>query len=417
VERVPSYYEFFAGGGMVRAGLGFRWKCLYANDIDPEKVRTYSANWGEASVSESDIHHVSAGDLPHRADLAWASFPCQDLSCAGNGLGIGQAKGALKTRSGTFWPFIGLMNDLKAQSRSPKIVVLENVVGLLTTNGGTEFKTVVAALDKLKYRLGAAVVDAKHFVPQSRPRVFIIAVSKRLRLPPRVEAVEPDGVWHPEILTKAVKKLPKNIQEKWVWFDLGAPLDSRRSLERVVTENPVGVPWHSAAETRRLISMMAEVHRSKLVEAKKTGKRIVGTLSLRMRPKGNSTVQRAEISFDGLAGCLRTPKGGGSRPRVIVVKGADVRSRLLSPKEAAALMGLGTQYKLPKQYSAAFKVIGDGVAVPAVSFIRDRLLNRILKLAKKPRVRLKKARRPTSALPRSFQPQKSDRTAVRVESL
>ena len=390
---------------MVRAGLGGRRKCLYANDIDPEKVLTYSANWSAADVALGDIHEVSSADLPKRADLAWASFPCQDLSCAGNGLGIGQAKGALRTRSGTFWPFIGLMTDLKEKSRLPKIVILENVVGLLTTNGGVEFKAVIAALNKLNYRLGAAVVDASHFVSQSRPRVFIIAMSKRLRLPPGLAASEPDDVWHPEILTNAVNKLPAKIRDKWVWFDLGEPPNSRKSLERVVSENPVGVPWHSAAETRRLIAMMTQIHKVKLNEAKKTGKRRVGTLSLRMRPHDGVTVQRAEISFDGLAGCLRTPKGGGSRPRVVVVKGNEVRTRLLSPKEAAALMGLGVKYKLPDQYSAAFKVIGDGVAVPAVSFIRDRLLKPVLKLAKKSGAKPKSAGRvvrPPRRLPRAL---------------
>jgi len=400
---------------MVRAGLGRRWKCLYANDIDPEKVLTYSANWGN-DVAQGDIHDVSTRDLPDRADLAWASFPCQDLSCAGIGLGIGQAKGALKTRSGTFWPFIGLMTELKAQSRLPKIVVLENVVGLLTTNGGAEFKAVIAALNKLNYRLGAAVVDASHFVSQSRPRVFIVAVSKRLRLSAGLTALGPNGIWHPEILTKAVNKLPAKIRERWLWFDLGEPPNSRESLERVVSKNPIGVPWHSAAETRRLTAMMTDVHKAKLNEAKKTGKRRVGTLSLRMRPHKGGTIQRAEISFDGLAACLRTPKGGGSRPRIVVVKGAEVKSRLLSPKEAAALMGLGVNYKLPEQYSVAFKVIGDGVAVPAVSFIRDRLLNPILKFAKKsngkPKLAGRRARRMRSG-PRT---QSVDRSAARPAS-
>ncbi len=97
--------------------------------------------------------------VPRRADLAWASFPCQDLSTAGNGLGIGQAAGANRTRSGTFWAFVDLMRDLKSNCRLPKIIVLENVVGLLTINGGEEFKAVVAALHRLGMRAGAAVVD------------------------------------------------------------------------------------------------------------------------------------------------------------------------------------------------------------------------------------------------------------------
>jgi DNA (cytosine-5)-methyltransferase 1 len=195
----------------------------------------------------------------------------------------------------------------------------------------------------------------------------------------------PHDVWHPDVLVKAVKRLPEKIRQKWVWFDLGIAPAAGMSLKRVVSNTPSGVAWHTQAETRRLIAMMSDIHKKKLREAKKSGKRKVGTLSLRMRPHNGKTVQRAEICFDGLAGCLRTPKGGGSRPRVIVVKGSEVKSRLLSPKEAATLMGLASGYKLPGQYEAAFKIIGDGVAVPAVAFIRDRLLNPIIKSMRKSR--------------------------------
>jgi hypothetical protein len=81
------------------------------------KVQVYADNWGEAEILEDDIHKVEVEDLGRRVDLAWASFPCQDLSMAGNGLGIGQASGASRTRSGTFWAFIDLMKNLKANGR------------------------------------------------------------------------------------------------------------------------------------------------------------------------------------------------------------------------------------------------------------------------------------------------------------
>lgn len=370
---------------MVRAGLGGRWRCLFANDFDPLKVQVYTNNWGSKEILEDDIHNVKAEDLPRRVDLAWASFPCQDLSMAGNGLGIGQEGGANRTRSGTFWAFIELMKGLKVNGRLPRIVVLENVVGLLTINGGEEFKTVVSALDRLEMRAGAIVVDARHFVPQSRQRVFIVAVSKTVKVADGLVRVEPHPTWHPDPLVKAVEKLSPQCREQWIWFNLGAVPKLKKTLNRIVTDRPVGVKWHSPAETQRLIGMMSDAHRQKLSEAKKSGKRMVGTLSLRMRPKNGKTVQRAEICFRGLAGCLRTPKGGGSRPRIIVVKGADVRTRLLAPKEAASLMGLNACYHLPEVYEYAFRVIGDGVAVPVVAFLRGNLLNPLLRSVKKRR--------------------------------
>lgn len=380
---MPSYFEFFAGGGMVRAGLGGRWKCHFANDFDPLKVQVYAENWGKAQILQDDIHNVEAETLGRRVDLAWASFPCQDLSTAGNGLGIGQAGGSNRTRSGTFWAFIDLMKSLKASGRLPRIVVLENVVGLLTINGGEEFKAVVVALDRLGMRAGAVVVDARHFVPQSRQRVFIVAVSKSAKIAPELVRDKPHPTWHPDPLVKAIEKLSPQCRERWIWFNLGAPPELKKTLNKIVKDKPVGVDWHTPAETKRLIGMMSDIHKLKLAEAKKSGKRIVGTLSLRMRPSKGKTVQRTEICFRGLAGCLRTPKGGGSRPRIIVVNGSDVRTRLLSPSEAVSLMGLKASYKLPEVYEFAFRVIGDGVAVPVVSFLRAKLFNPLLRSLKK----------------------------------
>jgi DNA (cytosine-5)-methyltransferase 1 len=303
--QVPRYLEFFAGGGMVRAGLGGRWKCLFANDFDHLKVQVYADNWGEKEILEDDIHKVRAEDMPHRADLAWASFPCQDLSTAGNGLGIGQAGGTHRTRSGTFWAFVDLMRDLKSNGRVPKIIVLENVVGLLTINSGEEFKAVVAALDGLGLRAGAVVVDARHFLPQSRPRVFIVAVSKTAKVSDDLLRTKPHPTWHPDPLVKAVEKLSPQCRDRWMWFNLGSVPQLKRTLGKIVSDRPVGVEWHTPAETRRLIGMMSDINKQKLAEAKKTGTRVVGTLSLRMRPQNGTTVQRAEVCFRGLAGWKR----------------------------------------------------------------------------------------------------------------
>jgi DNA (cytosine-5)-methyltransferase 1 len=244
---------------------------------------------------------------------------------------------------------------------------------------------VIAALGRLGMRAGAVVVDARHFVPQSRQRVFIVAVSKTAKVADELVRDEPHPTWHPEPLVKAVERLSPQCREQWIWFNLGAAPELKKTLNKIVKDKPVGVEWHSAAETNRLVAMMSDMHRQKLSEAKKSGKRRVGTLSLRMRPSNGKTVQRTEICFRGLAGCLRTPKGGGSRPRIIVVKGSEVRTRLLAPSEAASLMGLKASYQLPDIYEYAFRVVGDGVAVPVVAFLRGKLLTPLLRSIKKPR--------------------------------
>jgi DNA (cytosine-5)-methyltransferase 1 len=135
----PTFLEFFAGGGMARAGLGEHWRCLFANDLNAMKVATYARNYGDCDIKLRDIAEVTLGDLPaETADLSWASFPCQDLSLAGGYRGLGKDGGKIQTRSGTFWPFWRLMHALAEDGRPPRTIVLENVYGCLTSHGGRE---------------------------------------------------------------------------------------------------------------------------------------------------------------------------------------------------------------------------------------------------------------------------------------
>jgi DNA (cytosine-5)-methyltransferase 1 len=124
--------------------------------------------------------------------------------------------------------------------------------------------------------------------------------------------------------------------------------------------------------------MMSEINRQKVVDAKKSGKRHVGTIYRRTRFENGVKVQRAEVRFDDVAGCLRTSSGGSSRQFIMVVKGDKVRSRLLSSREAARLMGLREEYKLPKSYNEAYHLMGDGVVVPVVRHLAQNLLEPLL---------------------------------------
>ena len=371
------FYEFFAGGGMVRAGLGSgKWRCLFANDFDRKKTRIYHQNWGDAELKTSDVGSLTTEDLPGTADLAWASFPCQDLSLAGGGAGL---KG---DRSGTFWPFWNLMKGLIREKRAPRLIVLENVCGALTSHQGRDFASLCGVVGDAGYYVGSLVVDAALFVPQSRPRLFVICVNRDEALPTRLLAEGPSAPWHTRALRSAQENLPPETKKSWLWWTLPLPPERRSALEDVIEDIPEDGAWFSAAETKRLIAMMSPTNRAKVEEAKRLGRRMVGGVYKRTRPnKQGLKVQRAEVRFDGVSGCLRTPAGGSSRQVVVVVDGRSVRARLITRRETARLMGLPDDYVLPDNYNEAYHLTGDGVVVPVVDHLARHIFEPILRAA------------------------------------
>ncbi|HXA79201.1 MAG TPA: DNA cytosine methyltransferase [Candidatus Acidoferrales bacterium] len=373
---MASFYEFFAGGGMARAGLGEEWSCLFANDIDAKKGASYAANWGSEQLKIGDVSSLKTKDLPGAANLAWASFPCQDLSLAGAGAGLDGE------RSGTFWPFWRLVQKLGKEGRAPSLVVLENVCGALASHGGKDFAAIGAAISGSKYRFGALVIDAVRFVPQSRPRLFFICVDENVSVPDCLMVKEPVPLWQPPHLLSAYNKLSTRSKAAWLWWHLPEPPMREVTFSDLIEDEPQGVSWHTSEETKYLLSLMSPINRRKVKLAKRMGRRMVGGVYKRTRRDENGErMQRAEVRFDDISGCLRTPVGGSSRQSIIIVDGDRVRSRLLSPREAARLMGLPDSYKLPQKYNEAYHLAGDGVVVPVVRFLAANLLGPILSAA------------------------------------
>ena len=368
MPALPTFYEFFSGGGMARIGLGSDWRCLFSNDVCPKKAAAYRAYFGDEELRVADVAALTPADLPGRATLVWASFPCQDLSLAGNGAGLDGA------RSGTFLPFWRLTTQLIAERRAPQIIVLENVTGALTARGGADFATLLGAMDRAGYRAGCLVIDAVRFVPQSRPRLFVVGVRSGTPIPAKLLGA-PSDYWHPTMLRAAHARLPQHLRDGWLWWHLPEPHASVPPLTALIDEEPAAVAWHTAAQTERLISLMPPLQRAKLSEAQARGERLVGTVYKRTRTDPDGiTRQKAEVRFDQIAGCLRTPTGGSSRQTILLVNGDSVRSRLLSPREAARLMGAPEDYPLPARYNDAYHIFGDGLAVPAVSWLSRHLL-------------------------------------------
>lgn len=364
-----DFYEFFAGGGMARTGLAQGWRCRFANDIDEKKAAVYKINFnGAPELKVCNVTALTTNDLPGIADLAWASFPCQDLSLAGHRCGL------IGERSGAFWPFWRLMQGLMIENRAPRLIVVENVCGALTSHEGQDFMAIAEAFTQAGYCFGAMVIDAIHFLPQSRPRLFLIGVRADVKIPPGIKNAAPNPLWHSVAIRERVAQFSLEMRHHWIWWRLPPPPPRVSVFANLIESEPEGVDWHTPEETHRLLSMMSEINCAKVSMAQATGRRRVGGVYKRTR----CGVQRAEVRFDDVAGCLRTPLGGSSRQTILIVEGDSIRSRLLSPREAARLMGLPDSYRLPKKYNDAYHLAGDGLAVPVIRHLAAHILEPVL---------------------------------------
>ena len=150
------------------------------------------------------------------------------------------------------------MNDLIAAGRAPKIIVVENVCGAITSHQGQDFAAICNVFSSAGYRYGALVIDAKYFLPQSRPRLFIVGVLADIPLPRRLISKKPSELWHSIALQKAYNALPFEARSSWLWWNLPKPPKRRMRFADLIENDPKGVSWYTPAQTERLLSMMSE---------------------------------------------------------------------------------------------------------------------------------------------------------------
>lgn len=370
-----TFYEFFAGGGMARLGLGPHWRCEFANDISPLKAAAYKQNFdGQNEVFTCcDINDLHVSQIPGSADLVWGSFPCQDLSLAGAGRGLDGS------RSGLIWTLLDICDQLRHQRRGPKIIALENVPGLLNSRKGQDFYDILEALGNAGYVFGVLTMDAVHFLPQSRPRVFLVAVDNtQICIPKHLlsSCPKPGHLWSSERLNSLWRDAPAALLSNWIWWNVPEPTIRKATIADVI--DPSAANWDSPEYTTRLLDLMAPLHRAKVEKARLLGLQVFGTLYRRTRLQEGIRGQRVEVRFDGISGCLRTPSGGSSRQRLLIVENKLIRSRLMTSRELARLMGLPEDYRLPATYNDAYHLVGDGVAVPVVEWLSQKILTPLL---------------------------------------
>lgn len=361
--------EFFAGIGLVRMGLASEgWNVIFANDNDADKFEMYSHQFGNdlGNYKVKDVHDLNPNEIPD-VTLATASFPCNDLSLAGSRGGLAGA------HSSAFWGFAEAIKGMG--NRKPPLILLENVVGFLSSNNGRDFLDVLRTLNKLGYRVDCIILDAAGFVPQSRQRMFVVGLA--VDLCERINSPEPslfsESTVRPRALADYVLEHP---EINWYHRKLPPHPISRRKLKSVIQDPPASSSeWWSTDRANYLLSQMSPKH---LLVAKQmiAGENwSYGTVFRRVR-NGKSM---AELRTDGIAGCLRTPRGGSGRQILFKAGFGKFFVRLLSPRECARLMGADS-YRIGEAISLnqALFGFGDAVCVPAISWIARYYLNPVI---------------------------------------
>lgn len=351
--------EFFAGIGLVRmamesAGIDVVW----SNDIEPDKHQMYSQQFAdpESHYVLGDIGDVHGKDMPD-IDVAWSSFPCTDLSLAGN------RKGLEGKQSSTFWHFTRILREMG--DRKPDVVALENVTGLATSHGGDDLVAAIRELNDMDYSVDVLTLDARRFVPQSRPRLFIVGAKN-----PPEDVTAPNNELRPD----------------WLQVPFGDPTLKMHRAELPQPPVPLttglddyverrDVDWWDARRTALFLNSLSDFQAERL-EVLRRGRTVSYRTAYRRTRHG---VAVWEVRPDEISGCLRTARGGSSKQAVVKAGRGEVSVRWMTPREYARLMGAG-DYKLDglrdNQILFGF---GDAVCVPAVSWLSEHYLVPLIK--------------------------------------
>lgn len=357
--RKPRVAEFFAGIGLVRLALESQgWRVVFANDIDPDKQEIYQHNFAGDDFHLGDIHQLTPADIPD-CELFTASFPCNDLSIAGSWNGLDGKS------SSAFW---GLINLLEAMGpRRPPLVMLENVFGFLQSNGGRDFETALLALNRLGYCVDAFILNAMHWAPQSRVRLFVVA--KVEGLCPRREPFAMESQTRPTALYTFINT---HRQIRWDIRELPKLPRPRLKLKDIVEDLPDEDPhWWDERRAAYFFGQFSERHRL-AAQRMMSGQSVRYATAFRRVRDGRSM---AELRTDGIAGCLRTPRGGSGRQILFKAGMGKYQVRLLTARECARLQGVPDSYVIKVPLNQALFGFGDAVCVPAVGWIARHYLS------------------------------------------
>lgn len=360
---MPTVLEFFAGIGLMRAGLeaaGF--EVIWANDISMMKQQVYTSNFGADGHRVADIRDVRGRDMPE-ADLATVSFPCVDVSLAGNYEGVNGAQSSL------FFEVMRILEEM--DGRIPRMVLVENVPGLIASNSGADLRLVIAGLNGYGYGCDLLIVDAAWFVPQSRRRVFIVATQEAPAdsLTSAAPRWAPASSLRPTLLSQWIRSNPDlDVRLR----HLVPPIPAGIQLGDIVEDLDENDPrWWNAAEMSSFDAKVVPHHRH-----------LLRSVSLFDEHQWISALHRSrgapvqwELRSDQIAGCLTAARGGSNRRAVVRTGTSGHRVRWMTGREFARLQGASDDFDISMlSDDQARRCFGDAVCVPVIEWIARTVL-------------------------------------------
>lgn len=310
-----TFIDLFAGIGGIRTGFSqASMECVFSCDWDKYARITYAANYGDNIAG--DINQIDVDDLPD-FDVLCGGFPCQPFSIAGVSKknSLGKKHGFEDEKQGNL--FFKLVEII--QARHPKVFFLENVKNLKSHDRGRTWAIVESSLANLNYELFHQVIDAKHYVPQHRERIFIVGFNRS---------------FYPDIDFSFPTPPPQRL------YELKDILESSPDPKYTISPNL----WQYLQNRKTKNRTLGKGFGFGLVDPEVDS--VTRTISARYYKDGSEVL---------IAQHNREP-------------------RRLTPRECARLMGYWDNFVIPVSDSQAYRQFGNSVVVPVIEAIAKQIV-------------------------------------------
>lgn len=322
-----TFIDLFAGIGGMRLGFEANGgQCIFTSEWNKHSQKTYSANFADGEPIAGDITQLTPDDIPDH-DVLVAGFPCQPFSIAGVSKknSLGNPHGFECKTQGTLFFDVARM----IQAKRPKAFLLENVKNLERHDKGKTFSVIMDTLQRdLKYNVSYRVIDAKHFLPQHRERIFIVGFADKVNFDWSLAQLPEIGIRSPRLNSILHSEDGSETAEP--------PFTSGKRAEVSDKYTLTDHLWQYLQDYAAKHKAMGNGFGFGLVGPKDTAR----TLSARYYKDGSE---------------------------ILISQGKRKNPRRLTPRECARLMGFPDSYKIPVSDTQAYMQFGNSVAVPVVA--------------------------------------------------